>query len=90
MKKLAIPTIENLRLLGEVLYNLTGLQYYLNLPLQYYTSVAMCGVERGDYFRFYYDNYRLMNKLINEGNTFEFPLYNVSTKNIKPFIYNSL
>lgn len=90
MKKLAVPTIENLRLLGEVLYNLTGLNYYLGLQLRYFESIAMCGGYQGDYFVFYYDNYRLMNKLISEGNTFEFPLYNIGTKILKPYIYNSL
>jgi hypothetical protein len=89
MKKLSKCSLENLRLLGEVLYNFTGLEYHLNLTQNYYQSKAMLGSFKGDFFEFYYQNYRLMKYFIEDGKTFEFPLYNLDgTK--KPYIYNQL
>ena len=90
MNKLAKPSIENLRILGEVLYNLTGLEYYLSLTLNYYTSVASFGAYRGQFFEFYYMEYNQLKTIINAGGTFKYPLYNLGTKQPKPFIYNSL
>jgi hypothetical protein len=89
MKRLNKCNLENLQILGEVLYNITGLEYYINLNLNYYTSVAMCGTYRGAFFSFYFDNLKLLKTLINNGETFKFPLCNLD-ENDKRYIYNSL
>jgi hypothetical protein len=90
MKKLKTPSINNLKILGEIMYNFTGLEYYLNLSLNYYTSVATCGTYRGHFFDFYFEVYKQVKENIQCGNTFEFPLYIIGTQQTKPFIYNSL
>jgi hypothetical protein len=90
MKKLKTPSVDNLKILGEVMYNFAGLEYYLNLPLNYYTSVAMCGTYRGHFFDFYFEVYKQVKENVQNGKTFEFPLYIIGTQQPKPFIYNSL
>ena len=90
MKKLAIPSFQNLKILGEIMYNFTGLEYYLNLTLNYYTSVATCGTYRGSFFEFYHNIHKEVKSCVKNGNTFIYPLYSLETKQPKPFIYNSL
>lgn len=71
------------------MYNITGLEYYLDLTLNYYQSVAMCGTYRGHFFDFYFENLKQLKKLIDKGETFNFPLYKLDGT-IKPYIFNSI
>lgn len=90
MKNLSKPSKENLKIIGEVMYNITGLEYYLNLTQNYYQSKAMCGTYRGHFFEFYNEIYNQMKFSINNGCVFNYPLYCLKTKREKPYIYNSL
>ena len=89
MKKLSKCSLSNLKLIGEVIYNITGLEYYLNLTSNYYQSAAMCGSYRGHFFDFYFENLKLLKKLINKGETFNYPLCKLDGT-IKPYIFNSI
>ena len=90
MKKLSKPSIENLKVIGEILYNFTGNEYYLYLTIYYYQAKAMCSTYRGQFFSVYWENFNLVKQMVNEGKTFEFPLFKLGSTQPKPYIYNSL
>jgi len=90
MKKLNRPSIENLKLIGEILYNFTGNEFYLGLVSNYYQCKAMVLSYRGQFLEVYWENYNLVKKMVNEGKTFEFPLFKIGSTQPKPYIYNSL
>ena len=85
MKKLSKPSVNNLKIVCEVLYNFTGLEYYLSICNTY-----SCKNMEITFFEFYYDLYNEAKEMVKNGETFKFPLYNLETKEPKPFIYNSL
>ena len=90
MKKLSKPSIENLKLIGEVLYNFTGNEFYLNLVSNYYQSKVMVCTYRGQFFEVYWEYLNLIKQMVNEGKTFQFPLFKLGSTQPKPYIYNSL
>ena len=90
MKKIAIPSIENLKIIGEILYNFYGNEFYLNLVSNYYQSKAMTGSYKGIFLNVYYQYYKEVKNAVKKGETFRYPLFNLGSNTPKPFIYNSL
>ena len=90
MKTLFKPSINNLKIVGEILYNFYGNEFYLNLVTNYYQSNAMIGTYRGKFFDVYYQYYNEVKLNVNSGNTFNYPLFILGTQQPKLFIYNSL
>ena len=90
MKKLSIPSIENLKIIGEILYNFYGNEFYLNLVSNYYQSKAMISSYKGMFLSIYYQYYNEVKQAVNKGEVFKYPLFTLGTTSQKPFIYNSL
>lgn len=90
MKTIQKPSISNLELIGEILYNFYGNEFYLNLVSNYYQSNAMIGTYRGKFFDVYFQYLNEVKENVNNGNVFNYPLFILGTQKQKPFIYNSL
>ena len=85
MKKLSKPSVTNLKVVCEILYNFTGLEYHLSICNTY--NCKNMGIT---FFEFYFDLLNEVKEMVKNGETFKYPVYDSETKKAKPFIYNSL
>lgn len=68
-------TKQNFRVIREVAYNLSGLEYYLHLPF------SICD---------FWHVLKFIRKEIKSGAVYQYPLYNVGKHSFKPYIGNSV